>query len=309
MSRLEKKCFLFSTVLHGLLMAIILFGAAFLSPQRRPDLDLKPLTLVPAKLVDGVSGGGGNPNVRSADEKPKGETLTPQPQASPAVEQKKAEPVLQPPKPTPERKEPKLPLQKPDEDKLPKTSPKNPNRPNDEAKKSTEKPPRVDLSRVVTRKSSSSTAQKSKPETEPQDQAEAAGRAAQKRLAALIGNATSRLKEGFENGTLVEVGGPGGEAYADYSQFVAAVFDDAWIVSESLLDDNSVAVVIVVIARNGDVISKRITKPSRNPTLDKSVQRALDKVKTIGRPFPEGAKESQREFTIEFNLRSKRAFG
>ena len=304
MSRLDKKCFLVSTVSHGLLVLIILFGAAFFAPQRRSDLDFKPLTLVPAILVDGLSGGGGNPNVPFADEKLKGETLAPQPQASPAVEQKKAEQAPQSPKPTLERKEPKHSPQKPAEVAPSKTSAK------ELAKKPSEQQPRVDLNKVVTRPSKSSSKSKAKSDAEAQEQANAAARAAaQKRLAALFGTATSQLKEGFQNGTVVEVGGPGGEAYADYTQFVAAVFDDAWIVSESLLDDNSVALVTVVIARNGVVISKRITKPSGNPALDKSVQRALDKVTTIGRPFPDGAKETQRTFTIEFNLRSKRALG
>jgi hypothetical protein len=39
--------------------------------------------------------------------------------------------------------------------------------------------------------------------------------------------------------------------------------------------------------------------------VDKSVQRTLDRVTFIA-PFPEGAKDKQRTYTINFNLKAKR---
>jgi len=57
------------------------------------------------------------------------------------------------------------------------------------------------------------------------------------------------------------------------------------------------------------VLSARIVTPSGNTALDRSVQRALYAVKTIGHPFPAGAPEKERTFTIEFNLKSKRGLG
>jgi colicin import membrane protein len=306
MSRLEKKCYIVSTVLHGLLVAIFLFGSAFLSPQRKTDLDLKPLTMVPAKLVDGLSGGGGNPTIRPAEDKEKGQTLT-QPPLEPPVEPPKVEQTPQLPKPVPEKAETKPTPAKTEEVKLTKPSAKALAQPKDDAKRTPEKQPHVDLTRVVPR-SSTSAKDKAKADADAKERVAAAERAAKQRALATLKDATSRLK-GFESGTVVEVGGPGGEAYADYGQFVRTVYDEAWLVSDEVSDDNSVAEVRITIARNGDVVSRRISKPSGNRALDRSVQRALDKVKTIGRPFPEGAKESERTFTIEFNLKAKRAFG
>ena len=44
--------------------------------------------------------------------------------------------------------------------------------------------------------------------------------------------------------------------------------------------------------------------------MDKSVQNALDRVKRSGLPpFPQGARDDERTFTIEFNLQAKRQIG
>jgi hypothetical protein len=40
--------------------------------------------------------------------------------------------------------------------------------------------------------------------------------------------------------------------------------------------------------------------------VDASVQRSLDRVTTIGRPFPEGSKDQQRTYILKFDLRAKR---
>jgi len=249
--------------------------------------------------VDGLSGGGGNPKIRPTEEKLKGDTLTPEP---PAVEQKKAEESKQPPKPLPEQKQPKPTSQKADEVKPAKMSSKDLPRVQDDAKKQ----PRVDLTKVVPRPNR--TTAKKNSEAEANARAAAADKAA-KQLAATVNDARARLRAGFASGTVVDVGGPGGEAYADYKEFVRAIYDEAWMVSDQLTDENATAEVTVVIARNGEVISAQISRRSANPVLDKSVQRALDKVTSIGHSFPEGAKESRRSFIIEFNLKTERAFG
>jgi protein TonB len=130
---------------------------------------------------------------------------------------------------------------------------------------------------------------------------------ARRRIERTIGGASREL-EGFLNGTAVDVPGPGGEAYANYATFVREAYDNAWIVGQVLTDDDGTAVVKVVIRRDGRVIAARIIRRSGNPALDKSVQNALDRVKEV-RPFPEGARDDQREFTIDFNLKAKRALG
>ena len=50
---------------------------------------------------------------------------------------------------------------------------------------------------------------------------------------------------------------------------------------------------------------KHFIKSSGVPALDKSVQKTLNDVKSIV-PFPEGAKDHERRFDINFNLKAKR---
>src|SRR4030095_8481100 len=83
-------------------------------------------------------------------------------------------------------------------------------------------------------------------------------RAAQERFAKAVGQATTSLQRGFSSGTKVEVGGPGGEAYASYDAWVQAVYYDAWHVESDVADDDSVVRVKVTIARDGRVIDSRI---------------------------------------------------
>jgi outer membrane biosynthesis protein TonB len=65
----------------------------------------------------------------------------------------------------------------------------------------------------------------------------------------------------------------------------------------------------VVIARSGAVVSAKIVSQSKIPSLNASVQRALDRVKSIGRPFPPDIRDNQLSFTIRFNLGNRRRFG
>ena len=49
-------------------------------------------------------------------------------------------------------------------------------------------------------------------------------------------------------------------------------------------------------------------RPSGETGVDSSVQRTLDRIPFIA-PFPEGAKEKERTYTINFNLKAKRGIG
>jgi TonB family protein len=69
--------------------------------------------------------------------------------------------------------------------------------------------------------------------------------------------------------------------------------------------DETITKVTVTIGSEGKVLSRRIIKLSGVTSMDKSVQRALELVKFI-EPFEPGAKEKERTYTINFDLRAKR---
>jgi TonB family protein len=137
-------------------------------------------------------------------------------------------------------------------------------------------------------------------------QAEAEAR----RRAEIRGQRVNRLVAGLQqnlsSSTSVTVPGTGGATYASYSSFVDLIYRTAWapLKPREAAEANASVLVRVVIARDGTVVSSDIRRRSGNGPLDQSVRAALDRVRTIGRPFPEGARDAQREFDIEFNLQS-----
>jgi TonB family protein len=97
----------------------------------------------------------------------------------------------------------------------------------------------------------------------------------------------------------------GGNTDVDYRQFVEAVYDNAWHAPDDLAADAATVKVSVTVSRNGAVVSSKILRRSGVSALDKSIEGALDRVKTIGGPFADSDKESQRMFIINFNLGTK----
>jgi TonB family protein len=273
MDRLQKKCLVGSSCFHAFLALLLVVGSAFFVDKERTQV-IPKVRVIPTQLIDAaLAGGGGNPKVAPSEDQQKGDVAKPLPP--------KPTPVVQPPPPKPE---PVKPAPEP-----PKTV---------EKPKNTFEP--LPLKPVVR-------SNKEKIDSQRQVQArEQSAKAAE--LTKKFGKVEQSLRSGFTKGTKVEVWGPGGEAYASYDSLVKAVYDDAWDVSDSLTDDDSTAKVKVVIARNGNVVSAYIERRSGNSLLDKSVQRALDKVKFVA-PFPEGSRDEQRTFTINFNLKAKRLLG
>jgi TonB family protein len=295
MDRLGKKCFVASCGMHGVLVLVVLFGAAFFTPEKKaPPVD--NLTMIPSKLIDdALSGGGGNPKIAPSDAKIQGDTLNPVPPqpAKPQPEPPKPK-VIEKPQPKLEPTPPKIETPKPTTKTIPKDPPKT-------AAKPKEAP--LELTPVNKSKTDREKARK-----EAEAKARAAEQAAQDRLAKALGNVRKNMKQGFTSGTAVEVSGPGGEAYASYRSFVFAAYDNAWQVQPDIADDDAAVVARIVIHRTGRIISAAISERSGMSALDKSVQRALDGVKSLP-PFPESTRDQERTFVIEFSLKAKRLVG
>lgn len=301
MNRLQKKSFVASTGFHLLLLLILLVGPAFVASRNPPDT-MPVLDFVPLKTVDALISGGGNPKANpppATFEKP--EPTPPAPVVKPAAP------------PPPKAREPDPP-----KDEVKEVSPpKDPEYSVEPSKAAKPKKPAIEFTRVK------------RPTTDPKAQAKAQAKARaeaeareaereyarqvadrQQRLRAALGNAVNNLEEGRSGSTTIELKGPGGGGvpYANFLQAVKSVYQRAWIVPDGITDENATVAASVTIARDGTVVSKRITRSSGNPAVDRSVQVTLDRVKYAA-PLPDDAKENQRTVGINFNVAAKRATG
>ena len=314
MNRIQKKCLVASTLMHGLLLLVMVVGTAFLNSNQKPVESPHIITLRNFTVTDGQTRGE-SPAAVAAAPAPVSEKPTPAPaepvQSKPAPREREPEPpkpVVEPPKTKPvERKETvsEIPVQKPLKRTLPKPEPV----PKTTAKSSTKPVPvkrEIDLGKPVMRNPK-----------EKQAAAEASAQAAEKaeqqranaqRVAAINGS-LKNLGNNLSTSTTVEMPeGLGGAAEINYRDLVLKKYDDAWNAPGDVDDDEANTKARVVIARSGNVISADIIQNSRNPKLDKSVRRALDSLRFI-HPFPAGSPDSQRTYIINFNLKAKRGTG
>ncbi|MCL5097571.1 MAG: TonB C-terminal domain-containing protein [Candidatus Omnitrophica bacterium] len=287
MNRLQKKYLLVSASLHLLLLSVLFVGPAFVAPKPPPVNDLPILDIIPSKLVDDLLYGGGArgappPAPRTVQSEPARPAAPPRVTRPPARKAAPAEPA-----PTPDDEIPSEPPET-------RTSPRHVITPN--------------LKPVARSTGNHSATERRRAEAAVRQEAETA--AWQNRVGKVMGAIQSGLSgnvtiESFGEGA----GGTGGEAYANYAQAIKSIYDHAWFDPPADVTDESLNVQVrIVLRRDGTVVSARIVDPSGNRALDQSVRRALDRVDSVP-PFPEGAKEDERTYTINFNLRSKRING
>lgn len=282
MSRLEKKCFIGATGFHLLLLLILIVGPAFFLADKVDDSPL--LDTIPSKTIDQLLSGGGNPQPAAQQPPPQAQ---PQPQVQPPVVQPQPQVVQPVRQPEPPPVEP-VKDQKPDPDAV---------EPKPEKKK-----PQVKISNTVVKiprdtKTPTKPANNTTPTT-PQPN--------------IYANAAKSLRQQFTPTTKIEMpdgqGSGGGPSYANYAQVVRKIYTEAWNIPPDVNDDEATVKVRVIIARGGNVISSSIIQSSGSPLVDASIQTTLDRV-TFVAPFPEGAKDSQRTFTISFSLKAKKLLG
>jgi outer membrane biosynthesis protein TonB len=294
MNRLEKKCLIASAGLHGMLF-LLLFVWPLLWVSKKQPISLPQLNFIPTRLIDGVMSGGGSPTARSlpppAPVRPAQPQLVvapppPKPQTAPPKEEMKpdreeaeapAKPRKKSPDPLPSDK--KVPLAKPNENNDP-----------DEVTVGNKKI-HLNFTRA-TGKAKSATDSRAQPLVDT--------RAAQARYSAQVNRVLGVIGQGMSSSTSIDVPGPGGEAYADYRQFLILAYKSAWAPPAGVIDDKDTVKATVVVLRNGSVESFRVTGRSGKSALDESVER-LKKISYIA-PFPEGAQDEKRSFVIRFNL-------
>jgi TonB family protein len=290
MTRLQKKCMVFSVGLHGLLAVILLASAGF--GNSPPPTDLQVMTLVPANIVDRAGAGGGTPVLN----------LTPLPQAppQPSPQTVKTEEVERVEMATPpQHKQTMRPLPPRDDSKdvALESKPKTP-------KPSPRHPVQVNLTPANAATSANKT------EKSPSSASHARTDSLRRKA---IENALAALASGVRSSgspsTIVDVEGiGGGEAFAGYRNVVRDYYYRAWITPESAVSRLASADARVTIARDGSIISAELVRPSDDRALDKSVERALSEVTKLP-PFPASAQDAQRTFVIRFSPDPKEMSG
>jgi protein TonB len=274
MNRLQKKCVMATAGVHLLLLVILFVGPAFFYSKPKAD-DLQVLDVIPAHLIDAAF----NSGVANAQPPPPAPAAPPQP-PPPA-------PVFTPPVPVPEKIVKAEPVKPPD-----KLSPDN----LEPVKTAKTEPRKIQIStQLVTR-----TAPKNSPAADNSQQ--------QQRQAQAIRSALRNLKSNLTPGTTIDMPGNSSVAYANYASVVKSIYEQAWVPPDNADNDEANAKVSVTIANDGTVISAHIVTPSGDAGVDASVQRTLNRVTFIER-FPDDAKEKERTYIINFNLKTKRLLG
>jgi TonB family protein len=286
MSRLQKKCLIASSAFHGLLVLIILFGAA-LMPEAKNTAVNRITFFDISKVTDGPTVGGGSA----------GQSQPQQQQQLPPPAQAQSNPQ------TPSLPEPRRETPQPKDDFKPKPAP-----PDSASFKPVKPKTQTDEFAPVDRTSSQKVKQ-----VALNSQAEARARAD----AAARQHAFNQINNGIKNlgtslskdpGVQVDGGDNSGAAAANYRDIVAAMYTAAWNPPASLNDDSASVIVSVTIARDGHVIRHEIITPSGNADMDRSIETALENVSDI-LPFPAGSTDSERTYKLKLNLSAKRGTG
>jgi TonB family protein len=278
MNRLQKKCFIVSVGTHLLLGIILLVGPAFLSSKSKSN-DMPPLDAIPSKLIDAAFQGGGNSQLKPPP-------VLPDPPTPPAP--------VPPPPPT----HTEAVHHDPDP-----VVPQTPDLTHEAPTKH-----KIDLALTPVTHHTNRV-------TKPKDssEADAQAREADKRrhdLATAINRTARELSTDVSSPTTIDIqpGTGGGEAYANYGQAVISIYKQNWVPPEDASNDNPVTKASVTIRSDGTVVEAHITHSSGDASVDSSVQRTLDRVTYIA-PFPEGAKDKQRNYIIKFDLKARRLQG
>ena len=288
MNRLQKKCLIATAGTHLLLVVILFVGPAFFYSRPKPD-DSQVLDVIPSTITDAVLNSGVN------HAQPPAPTPIAQPTPpTPAPQQQQPTPTTPPPpvpapsfvekvkeffKPTPKELSPD------DTKPVEETKPAKP-------KKQHEIKINTDL---VTRTPKDVATQRQAQNDERE----------QKRRQTEMAAALNSLSSSFNSATTVEMPGHSSVSYASYASVIRSIYTRAWNPPDSVSNDQANTKVRVTIGSDGSVVSAEIIGPSGDDSVDESVQRTLDRVRTIA-PFPEGSTEREKTFIINFNLQAKR---
>jgi TonB family protein len=287
MTRLQKKCLIAAAGTH-LLVVVVLLCSGFITSAPKQD-DTQVLVILPSDVMFNVP----NSGAKNAP--------TPPPT-----------PVIKPPEPTPPIPDPPKPVVTPPAP----VKVVEPVKPPEDVKlvKDPEisiPPPKPPKQHVIKVNKELVTVDNRQAQKEAAAAAEKAARE-EKRLRdqklKAIRDIARNVKDSSSAATTVDMPGASSVSYANYASYVKTIYERAWTPPDDTTSDDAVVKVSVTISRDGSVATSRIINPSGDKRVDASVQRTLDHIDFI-REFPDGAKEKEKTFIINFNLKAKRMLG
>lgn len=303
MSRLQRKCLLVSGATHGVLLLILVLSSAFVRSKPVPQpTDLPILRVIPRKLTDAAAYNSGNPPARATPVVPVVQPPPAQPAPAPVVRPVPPPPQRQP-EPTPPAPEPEL---------VPRTVRRQESAPSDALTSKAPSPTTLpkkhtpSVSKEIVRRGTTPAAASRSPSSAPDPTREARRRVEEsarqlRSVQSELQTVLKNLNENLSGETTIDVPGVGGEAYANYAQAIVSIYERAW--SKPIgIEEVHVVRVTVVVARDGRVISSRITARCRQAAVDRSVEDVLERVRKLP-PFPEGTSDPSRTFDIQFELK------
>ena len=282
MTRLLKKCIFLSIGLHVLVAALLIAVAAFFITK--PEKVAPTLSMISPEVLD---------NLLNPQSAPMQSRVTPTP-PQPPVQRNRAP---EPPAPRPPKKVAPVPTPTPPKKVAPKPLPKkaSPTKKITPPKSTPAKkrpPIKINASTKTVNGGGSTSRPPVTPAKRPSVNTEG------------LGKTVKNLRNQLSAGIKVNVSGANAAAFTSYAQYVVSVYRRTWepLIPKTLARSR-VAVVSVTVDRTGKVLSARVVRKTGDAALDRSVQSALDRVRSIGKPFPSGSNDSKRTFTLDFTPR------
>ncbi len=328
MDRTQKRCLAGSFALHGTLIALLVAGAAFAPKPEIPSIPF--LEMVPSVLnvTDGNAAGGGNPNAQlppKPAQPPSAPPASQVPRPSETRQDSKPPAEPKPPKVAPPKAEtPDKPDRKDSKaDKPVKNDPKAEKAPNSAksqdvdanraAKKpiqfaeKSKRPAGVEEENRKEREAQKRREQEEQEAREARDAADRRNRAieaansARRDLAKALSTGAQTISSGVGSASVLEIPGPGGQAYAPYISYLGAFYKERWRRPRTATRSTSSVGATIEVAKDGTILDYKLTDPSGQREMDESVREVLRKYPKL-LPLPETTKDSKRIFTIQFRL-------
>jgi outer membrane biosynthesis protein TonB len=124
---------------------------------------------------------------------------------------------------------------------------------------------------------------------------------ARRDLAKALTTGAQTISTGVGSASVLEIPGPGGQAYAPYISYLGAFYRERWRKPRAVTRANPTVDATIEVAKDGTVLDWKLTGPSGLREMDDSVRELLRKYPKL-LPLPDTTRDPKRIFTIQFRL-------